>query len=217
MAATAFERVILLQLDKYGPEQARQKHIEIARRGLAQELARQQTQPQVSIEVDGHPASSEEEVRPFGVIVYRFTRMREIVAFAISEAQKISPVLTGRYRNSWFALVDGVEAPVENIKAGATVTITNDQPYARKVHVGARGFEKYAGIVEKVRQIVKARYGNIVDAEIQFITLQGGWVLQKGLRKIHKGRRYGGIRNDAKAGDEITYPSLLLTPKFPGR
>jgi hypothetical protein len=217
VARSAFERVIRLQLDKYSPEEAQRRHVEIARRGLAQFLATQSTRPDVSIEVDGRRATSEDQVKPFGIIVYRFTRMREITVYALSEARRLSPVLSGRYRDSWFALVDGSEIPVDQISTSDMVTITDDQPYARKIHVGARGFEKHKGIVEKVRQAVIRKYGNIVETELVFITLQGGWVLRKGLRKIHEGRRYGGIRNDAKKGDEITYPSLEIRPKFPGR
>jgi len=69
-------------------------------------------------------------------------------------------------------------------------------------------------LIEKVRQLVQQKYGAVVDAQILFITLQGGWRLKRGLRKIHEGRRYGGIRNDAPAGAEITYPTLQLTPRL---
>jgi len=214
VASSAFEQVIRLQLDKYGPEAARLKHIEIARQGLSKFLSGQSARPDVTIEVDGHAAASEDQVKPFGVITYRFLRMREIAAFAIDYAKSISPVESGRYRASWFALLGGREIAVDAIPSNGSVIITDDQPYARKVHVGARGFEKYAGIVEKVRQQVLRKYGKIVTADIQFITLEGGWVLRHGLRKIHKGRRYGGIRNDAKEGDEITYPALNIEPRF---
>lgn len=212
----AFETVIRLQLDKYSPEEVQRRHVAIARAGLAGFLAGQSVKPDVLIEVDFHAASSETEVRPFGVITYRFPRMREIAAFAIAQARALSPVESGAYRNAWFPIVDGAEIDPQAIAGAAAVTVTNDQPYARKVQVGARGFEKYAGIVEKVRQIVRRRYGGVVSAEIVFLNLQGGWVLRKGLRKIHRGRRYGAIRNDASAGMEITYPALVLTPKLVG-
>lgn len=212
----AFETVIRLQLDQYSPAEVQRRHVAIARAGLAGFLAGQSVKPDVLIETDGRPANSENEVMPFGVITYRFPRMREIVAFAIAQARAISPVDSGAYRNAWFPIVDGAEIDPRAISGVAPVTITNDQPYARKIHVGARGFEAYAGIVEKVRQIVLRQYGGVVSAEIVFLNLQGGWVLRKGLRKIHNGRRYGGVRNDAAAGMEITYPSLVLTPKLAG-
>lgn len=212
----SFEATIRLQLANYAPAEVQRRHIAIARAGLATFLARQSTRPDVLIEVDGRAADSEDQVRPFGVITYRFPRMREIAAFAIAQARLLSPVETGAYRNAWFPIVGGAAIDLQMIAGAVVVTITNDQPYARKIHVGARGFEKYAGIVEKLRQIVRRRYGSVVSAEIVFLNLQGGWVLRKGLRKIHNGRRYGAIRNDARAGMEITYPALVLTPKLAG-
>jgi len=209
-----FTQVISLSLKQFEPEVARQKHIKIARAGLAKFLASQSARPMVHIEVDGHPASSEDQVKPFGVIAYRLTRMQEIVAFALQEARRLSPVKTGRYQGSWFTMIGGAEVAMAAIPTKAVVHVTNDQPYARKIHVGARGFEVHRGIVEKVRQLVQQKYGAVVDAQILFITLQGGWRLKRGLRKIHEGRRYGGIRNDAPAGAEITYPTLQLTPRL---
>lgn len=214
--ASAFETVIRVQLDRYGPEQAKQKHIAIARAGLAAFLAGQSARPDVRIEVDGHPASSEDQVQPFGVITYRFYRMREIVSFALDYARSVSPVDSGRYRDAWFPLFAGAEIALADVPNSGTIIVTNDQPYSRKINVGAKGFERYAppGVVEKVRQAVRAKYGATVDANIEFITLDGGYVLKKGLRRIHQGRRYGGIRRDAQAGTPITYPSLALTPRF---
>jgi hypothetical protein len=209
-----FSEVIYLNLKQFEPEAARQKHIQIARAGLAKFLASQSVRPMVHIEVEGHPASSEDQVKPFGVIAYRLTRMREIVAFALREARRLSPVKSGRYQGSWFSMIGGSEVAMEAIPTNATVMVTNDQPYARKIHVGARGFEVHRGIVEKVRQLVQQKYGAVVEAQINFITLQGGWRLKRGLRKIHQGRRYGGIRNDAPAGTEITYPTIELKPRL---
>ncbi len=203
--AQAFETVINLQLAQFGPEEAKRRHIAIAQRGLAAFMAGQTSKPSVTIEVDGHSASSEESVKPFGVIAYRFLRMREIALFALAKARELSPVLSGRYRASWFAMVDDAETAPEAISSSATVVITNDQPYARKIHVGAKGFEKYVppGIVEKVRQFVIRKYGAIVDAELQFITLAGGYIL--------KGSH--GRRKDRQAGASLTYPALVLTPR----
>jgi hypothetical protein len=207
--AQAFEQVINLQLAQFSPEEAKRRHIAIARSGLATYLAGHPPRPGVMIEVDGHAATSEESVKPFGVIVYRFQRMREIALFALNAARTLSPVLRGRYKASWFALVNNRETAPEAIGAADTVIITNDQPYARKIQVGARGFEKYVppGIVEKVRQLVIRKYGAIVDVALEFITLVGGYVL----RATAKGSR--GRRKDSQAGAAMKYPALVLTPK----
>jgi hypothetical protein len=224
MARSAFAEVIQLQLDRFGPEEAKAKHIEIARAGLAKFLGTQQSKPSVLIEVDGRQAANENEVKPYGIITYRFMRMQEIVAFAMAKAREFSPVGTaqdarpghpGLYRDSWFALVDGYKVNESDIGANDAVTITNNQPYSRKINTGARGFERYAppGVVEKVRQAVLKKYGAVVEAHIIFLDLADSYVLKRDLRHIFKGRRYGGARRDARAGMAITYPAVIIEPK----
>jgi len=224
MARTAFAETIRVQLGRFGPEEAKLKHIEIAKRTLAEFLARQQVKPHVTLEVDGHPAANENEVKPFGVITYYFLRMQEIVEFAMLKAREFSPVGTasdarpghpGLYRESWFILVDGRKADVSEIQPDDEVILTNNQPYSRKINTGARGFERYAppGVVEKVRQAVLKKYGGIVEARLDFLDLEDAYVLKHSLRHIYKGRRYGGPRRDAMKGMPITYPALVLMPK----
>lgn len=219
MAARAFETIIRLRLQQFSPEEAKKRHIAIARDIRTKFIDSQASSPDVSIYTDGHPATTENEVQPFGVIVYRISRMKQIAAFALDEARRISPVLTGKYRDAWFAMVDRKEIALNDIPPNAVVTITNDEPYSRKINTGAKGFEKYVppGVAEKVRQSVLAKYKNIITANLQFITLEGGYVLQNDLRKTHNSRRYGGPRSDALAGSQLTYPSIVISPKFLSR
>lgn len=203
--ASAFESVILLQMAKYSPAEAKRKHIQIAREGLAAFMARQSVRPMVTIETDGHVSGSEDAVRPFGVITYRFHRIREVISYAKTEAERLSPVRSGRYRRSWVVLTAGQEIGMDQIPNDAPVTLTNFQPYSRKINVGAKGFERYVppGIVEKVRQLVLKRYRPVVDAQIQYLNLANGHVLKR-----------QGKRRSQKPGTAITYPSLVITPKF---
>ncbi|BBK37690.1 hypothetical protein STAQ_27680 [Allostella sp. ATCC 35155] len=218
MARSAFESVIQVQVAKYGPDAAKRHHIAVARRGLADYLARQDARPDYSIETDGRPAASELSVQPYGIITYRFRRMREVAAFALAEAIRLSPHRSGRYKRSWFAMVDGAEVDVDAIRQDAgLVLITNDQPYSRKINVGAKGFEKYAnpGIVERVRQLVRRRYGTIVAPEIEYLTLEGAYRLKRDLfRRNKRGERYGSARRDALAGSDLRYPAIALKSKF---
>jgi len=55
--------------------------------------------------------------------------------------------------------------------------------------------------------------GTVEPATSVYLDLEGGYVLRHDLRRIHKGRRYGGARNDARAGMAITYPALSIKPK----
>jgi hypothetical protein len=224
ISTSPFARVIKLQLDRYGPVEAKRRHIEAARAGLGAYLGTQTPKPAVRLEVDGHAATSEDQVKPFGIIIYRFQRMHEVVPYALMKAREFSPVGTktdarpghpGLYRESWFALVDGRVVQAGEVAPDDEVTITNNQPYSRKINTGAKGYERYAppGVVEKTRQAVLAKYGATVDAHIVFLDLEGGYVLRRDLQHIHGGRRYGSPRRDARAGMPITYPALIMTPK----
>lgn len=219
--ARAFESVIRLQLEKYGPEAAKRKHIEVARKGLSDFLRRQNPKPGYEIETDGRPATNEESVKPFGVITYRFRRMREIAEFCLAEARRLSPRGTKpkkgrRYADSWFVMVDG--QPVEETAVppdAKQMHVTNDQPYSRKINVGAKGFEKYVppGIVEKVRQAAIKRFGSIATIEVDHLKLQGGYqLLKQGVRRRKNGTIYA--RPDMKVGADLTYPAVSIRPKF---
>ncbi len=143
--------------------------------------------------------------------------MREVAAFALEEATRLSPKESGRYAKSWFVMVDDREATVSEIRPGAIVVLVNDQPYSRKIHVGAHGFAKYGppGIVEKVKELVKRRYGAIVTPRVDFIQLAGGYVLQGGRKgKAGRRRRLLAVPKNQRKGAPMTYPALRLTPKF---
>lgn len=206
MARSAFEQVIELQLKRFSPEEAKRRHIAIARQGLASFMSRQESKPTVAIETDGRPATSENSVRPFGVITYRFLRMREVARFARDEAIRLSPEKSGRYKRSWFLMVDRREMAAEQIPhTAAMILLTNDTPYSRKIHVrGARLENVPPGIVERVRQLVLRKYRTIITAEIRFITLGGGYQLKGRSRRRRK---------DTAPGRALTYPAIEIKPR----
>jgi hypothetical protein len=192
--ASPFETMVRLHMDNMTGPAARKYHIRRARAGLAEFMARQTVKPMVRLEVDGRPAASEDAVKPFGLIVYYFDRMREIVSFALRELERLSPVLSGAYRKAWLTLVDRAVVGLDNLVGARTVTIVNPLPYARKVHTGAKGFEVPAGIIEKVRQLTLKRYRRVVTVNIQFIDLDPGYKLRK----------------PPRAGQRLTYPALVI-------
>ncbi len=203
---------VISYLKGYVPEIARQTHIKIAREGLEKIISKNPGLP-FRILVDGRAAYSEEQVKPFGVIKYVFIRLPQIARFAFITAQDLSPVESGRYKKSWLLIVDG--APFFsflNIPNNAKqIILTNFQPYARKIHLrGARLRGVPPGIVERVRQITSRKYSSQVNINLSFIELRGAYVLKNDY--VQK-RRSGRLRLHTKAGREITYPSLIITPK----
>lgn len=204
--ASPFETSIRLHVAHMTGPAAREFHIRTARAGLAAFMARQTTKPMVTLEVDHRSAQSETEVKPFGLIVYRFNRMREVVSFAFRALERLSPERSGAYRRAWL-IVSAAAGPhasmaaatlggigLDQIGNARTVTIVNPVDYARKVHVGSKGFAVPAGIVEKVRQLINKTFGRIVRAWVQYIELSPGYRLRKAPR----------------AGQALTYPALVI-------
>lgn len=201
--ARAFESVIRLQLDKYGPEAAKRKHIEVARRGLAQVLAKDQSKPLVTIETDGRPAATEENVKPFGIITYRFSRMREIAAAGKALWVRSSPEQSGDYKRS--VAIFSNKAEVEETAVpndAAEVIIVATVPYARKIHTrGAKRKNVPAGIAERVVQAIRKQYGSIVTVELDFISLSDGYKIKR-------------PRGKKPSQRVVTYPAALIKRKF---
>lgn len=152
---------------------------------------------QYTVWVDGRENAAPESVSPEGRIVYRFNGIAEATAFALAFCVARSPVGTnspqpGRYRKSWFVLVDGREwkAPLLEIPAGVEVFVVNTQPYHRKIDMGSQGIGKlgrevashrgpkrkrgaYVSITEACRQELLRRFPGVVASRV-FLELPGG-------------------------------------------
>ncbi len=72
-------------------------------------------------------------------------------------------------------------------------------------------FDK-ATIAEKVKELVKRKYGGLVTARVDFVALAGGWRLRNDQRTRGRGR----VRPDAGAGMAINYPAIRIESKFRG-
>jgi len=224
----AFERVIDLAVSHLRPPEVQRVHARIAREGLAEHLAALPGKPPVRTIVDGRAGAAEESVRAYGLIRYEFGFLAEIAPFALEQARTLSPVDSGRYRDSWIVLADGVPVdaaavPPETVE----LTIVNPEPYSRKLNVG-KGLdgtpfviEVPPNFVERVAQAVLRRWGNIVRAQVRYLSLQGAYTIKTGnavLLRREAGR--AGIlvdsraqfqsRRDRNAGSEVTYPAVVI-------
>lgn len=193
----AFSEVIRLKNNGFSPEEFRNKHIQIAKLGLAKKLSGFENQPIVSLYTDGRSSSNEESVIPGGIIEYRFSHIRTVVNDALLHAFNISPYDTGRYRSSWFPIVAGNEIEVDAIPKNVDVVIANDQPYHRKIEFGAKGFEKYVppGIIEKIIIYMRSKYSSTYSFSLVWVTLHAD--------------------ENARSKKKVdNYPSMLISPKF---
>ena len=148
--------------------------------------------------VNGREGVDEEKVILPGPIVYQFEWLTEVARYALTFARARSPVASGRFSRSWFLMVDGAEVKsINQIPVGSEIIITNDQPYVRKIEVGAMRMRVPPGIVEDMRQAVQRRFGNTVIARKTFIDLAGGYIL----------------RRPPKKGQALTYPALVVVAR----
>lgn len=84
---------------------------------------------------DGQVRKDYALVRPFGRIEARArAQLGDAVAWFLDELRRLSPVLTGRYRDSHVVIVDGqIVTDLGKLQAGQKVMIANIQPYAGKI------------------------------------------------------------------------------------
>lgn len=209
-----FARDLQLATKGIAPEAINAELAKYAKSQLASAISSGEASPLYSRFVNGRPGAAEETVIAPGPILYVFSWWPEIIEFALEFLTERSPQRSGRFRESWFVMVGG--ARVDDFAAlpvGATVTITNDQPYARKIEVGHMRMSVPPGVVEDGKVAVQRQYGKIVAVKKTFVDLAGGYVLRghfsKGVGKF--ARR--GIRSDTRAGQPVTYPALVLNLK----
>lgn len=186
--------------------------------------------------VDGSLGKPEEDVRLHGgSVTYIFSTIAQATNWALTECRTRSPVSSGAFRDSWSVLVDGkawTKSPAE-IPMGSEVWIVNTMPYARKIEVGGQQIRVPPRIVESVRQSLMRRYKR-VRALRAFKPLQGGrdargdpvpyilrsagiasgisWNKKEGWGRKHAA--YVSRRKDRQAGEQMLYPTLILTEKW---
>jgi hypothetical protein len=210
MATQPIGRNVKLFVDKALSQAAISAHLASEARRLRDEAVRSGQASQVyRTFVDGVEGRSEDTAHR--VIQYRFSRLVQATGYALGYAKGRSPAASGRYRNAWLALVNGQpwDGQATSITAGATVMIVNPVPYARKIDVGGMRMSVPPGIVEAVRQAVQRAYPG-VKAERDLVLLRSGLYL--GAPYTLKGRSKS-RRKDRAAGQQLTYPALILSER----
>jgi hypothetical protein len=150
--------------------------------------------------VDGRKGAPEEDVKPNGVIVYLYPRLEEVAQFAMETLYDLSPVLSGKYRESHTLFRNGVAVKdLKGLKEGDQITISNPEPYARKIEVGKMKMRVPPHVYERAVEIVRARFGNVAKIGFTYrgLTSTGGTILG--------GRR--GNRSD------LRYPVMTISEK----
>lgn len=200
----AFERELKLATAGLDPANISKLLAQFAKQELAKVQASGEAPEHYVRAVNGRIGAPEESVVPPGPIVYSFNVLPEVAEYALAFAKERSPVKSGRFKRSWFVMVNGAQtSDLENIPIDSECILVNDQPYARKVEIGAMVMRVPPGIVEDARQAVMRRFGNIVTAQKRFIPLSGAYTLRRASR-----------RKDRGSGKQLLYPALVIRLRF---
>lgn len=165
--------------------------IETAERVLIEEVGRGFDSSPVVV-TDGMPRRHYDQVKPFGKIEFiARTSLAEAVRWALTELQKRSPVLTGRYAASHVVMINGEEvrgniwAALRAVKPTDKVQIVNPQPYARKIERAsasrrtgrqarrALSRQARAGVYQPVLRALVERFGKSMFFDFKYVRLAG--------------------------------------------
>ena len=202
----AFERQIKIATAGLNNDQIRIKLARVAREAVHTAVRANEFPPTYITNVNGRIGVSEESVVPPGPIIYTARWWPEVLTYAVSFATERSPVKSGRFKNSWFVMSNGaVTTDYAAIPITAEVILTNDQPYARKIEVGAMQMSVPPGIVQDTMSALRRKYGDLLLLRKRFVTLERGYVLRSHSRRQRRSR---------KTGEPLSYPALVMVMRF---
>ena len=188
--------------------------IQTAERALREEVARGfDTEPVVI--TDGMPRRDYLQVKPFGRIEFAArTSMVEAVRWALTELQKKSPVLTGRYASSHTVMINGAEVQgniwlaLRNVRSTDRVQIVNPQPYARKIEGAtanrrtgrgkraALSRQARSGVYRVVLRALINRFGKALFFDFKYVNLNIGIKVwgKRGARRVQRDQVYPALQ-----------------------
>lgn len=204
----------LVRVLKQGDDEATKAFIvATAKREHARIMADQPAPSSFVRIVDGVKDAREDQVRADGRIVYQYSRIEEVVDFALATLRDVSPVLSGDYRKAHEIYLNGKQvADVKDYRAGDDLMITNLLPYARKIEVGKMKM-RVAGtskVYQQARRIVMNRFGNSASIEFTYRANISGRAVDQGKTAT---RRFRHNRKATPGSFEATLePGVHNTP-----
>lgn len=122
--------------------------------------------------VDGAEGKPLDQVRPDGGrIVFEFEIAQDIVPAILAELERVSPVLSGDYRNSHMVFADGRQVlPGEPVPAAQEYVFLNPQPYARRIELGKMKM-RVSGtdrVFQQAQRAAARRFGNLASIRFSY-------------------------------------------------
>ncbi len=143
--------------------------------------------------------------------------MDEVAQFALKTLRDLSPIGSGGdphpglYRDKHTLFLNGHDVPdAKAWKPGDQLEISNPEPYARKIEVGAMHISVDAHVYERSAQIVRRQYGSMTKVEFLFMPLRFGNAQAQaasGISARHTRRNSG-----RRSGDWLVrQPAIILS------
>lgn len=187
---------------------ARTKDILVAaaKEGLRETIQTGEGSPNFTRYVNGHKDAVEETVVLPGPIVYHFNWLEDAAKYALAFLKARwnvrGPGREGHFVDSYFVMGDGREIKPEDASKYNEIRIINDKPYARKAQIGFKGFYLSRGLYDDCQRALVKEFGsNTIKARVQFMTLEGGYVLRRRKKKA---------RDRRAAGEQMRYPCVVI-------
>jgi phage gpG-like protein len=169
--------------------------------------------------VDGRRGSPLESVKPGGRIVYLFAVGGESLRDAVDEAARIFAEIApvgrppdphpGLYVRSLALLVNGVrrdfatEGAAIEFKETDLVSLTDLVPYARKIEIGHMKMSVPNGVMQRVAQRLRRRFGNVLNIRFSFEHYPGF--------AVGRTRTGGALRTAKEMRRASSYPTITLS------
>lgn len=203
MAGTNFfERDLRLATTGLEPQQINAALAKFARAELSKVLAAGAS-PNYERYVNGRRGSVEESVVAPGPILYVFSNWPLVINAALQELKRRAPRRSGRYANSFVAVVGGrtVVTDYSKLRADAEVLIYNESPQTRKIETGYNGTG--ARHFDLTRRTLNSRFKGAFEFEMRFVDVPSG-ISPRAPYKLKRTTRR------RAAGTPLTYPALII-------
>lgn len=223
-ALQAIRKTVTVTWPKVAEDDARKFLVRTARAGHAKIMAEQTARGGFPPDWDAYAnrpgqTNLDNVILP-GPIVFHYRYMRELIAFALEELRKASPVISGDYRDSHTLYINGIPATAipNTIEAGMEIFIANPVPYARRLEVGlkedGRPFvvQVEPRIYERtMKRVLQPRFRNVAKLSLDYVTIPGAWVIKGRLPSHYIAK--GGVkrRRRQEVGKPVRSPAIVIS------
>lgn len=223
-ALQAIRRTITVDWPKAAEEDARRFLVRTARAGhariMAEQTARGGFPPDWEAYANRPGQTDLDNVILPGPIVFRYRYLRELIAFALDELRRASPVLSGAYRDSHTLYINGIATAAipATLSAGDDIMIANPVPYARRIEVGlkedGRPFvvQVEPRIYERVmKRVLQPRFRRVAKLTHAYALLPDAYVIKGRLPSHYIAK--GGVRRRRRqeVGKPVRSPAIVIS------